>query len=124
MHGPGRFSERVGHTPADDGPEAAEDRVGEIAGEEFLEEADVAAEDAPLLDRLVRIRTPEPRGAVGSEQDERRLSLRRLNDGGHQVRDSRPRGRDDRGRPACGLPDAESEKAGRALVDLRRGPEA
>ena len=83
---------------------------------DFMEQPDVSAVDADLVDGLGGTDITKLGGSVGGEHEERHARLIRLDDCREVVRRCGSRRADESGRDPALFGDSESEEAGRSLV--------
>ena len=86
--------------------------------------ADVAAEDAHLVDGLVGSGAAEHGGPIGREQEQGHPGHRCLDHRRQPVRHRGPRGADQGDRPVGGASQSEREEAAGALVEVDVDPDA
>jgi hypothetical protein len=122
VHRPGRGAARGCHCPRDDRPNVPARLGFPVEQRQLGEPADVAAEDADLVDRLGSAAFAQLGRAVRGEHHERDTCQRGLDDRRQQVRDRRP-GRDEDGyRRTRRARQAQREVARRPLVEEHPHP--
>ena len=99
-------------------PQMNERRLLRLGRRGLHEVAHMAAEYPGLVDRLVRVRAPQPVRPVGGQQQEGRLAVRCLHHGRKEVGDRGPRGGDHRNGPPGTLAQSEREERRRPLVQV------